>query len=348
MNALQPRSRTFVFTVLLIAALFLSGCFISDTAYKVLDRIKGAADAPAQPTATRTALPYPTPSPYPTNTPAPAFDPAAYEPQLDMIRQIVPQAYFSFRPLEDYELTLGENAARLVHEDYEILIMVEGFDYGLFTSEKMEALLDDLLGYYNKDGQADFAFQGDAQDLLVDGIAGVQKTFAGKSNSVQYQGSLIVFGLDKHRFVVITTLANDTFGQYPAVKISAKDTLALAETLQFLSPETIKRGCVIASDPTYGFSKDNPIRVGGGDFDGPPRERVFLDNLTGKDGKPVEYVRTGSVNYNGTILDEYLLTVPGKGLPLTLFIDEYSFDDLYAPVGLTCQGYFGLEEPRAE
>ncbi len=91
MTALNPRSRSFVFTVLLIAALFLSGCFISDTAHKALDRFKGVADSPSQPTATRTALPFPTSTPYPMNTPVPAFDPAAYEPQLDIIRQIVPR-----------------------------------------------------------------------------------------------------------------------------------------------------------------------------------------------------------------------------------------------------------------
>jgi hypothetical protein len=63
--------------------------------------------------------------------------------------------------------------------------------------------------------------------------------------------------------------------------------------------------------------------------------------LRGPNGEPVSYERTGSLNVEDTILDEYVIN--GLATPVALYIDIYEFEELKAPVGFTCAGPFDLE-----
>lgn len=101
--------------------------------------------------------------------------------------------------------------------------------------------------------------------------------------------------------------------------------------------------CIISTDKTYGYTEANAVRVGGGDFDGPPREDAYLNNLLGPQGQPLTYNRPGSLDYGDTILDEFVIS--GAGKPITLYIDEYTYTDPQAPVGLTCLSDFPLTKP---
>jgi hypothetical protein len=101
--------------------------------------------------------------------------------------------------------------------------------------------------------------------------------------------------------------------------------------------------CVISTDNTYGYTQENPIKVGGDAFDGPPRERAFLDNLLGPNGEKISYDRTGSLAFGDTILDAFEITVLNQSL--ILYIDEYAFSEPQAPVGFTCLSAFPLTAP---
>ncbi len=57
-------------------------------------------------------------------------------------------------------------------------------------------------------------------------------------------------------------------------KLGAAEFKAVLRSVTFFQPETPAAGavlCPVAGDPTYGYSKGNPIRVGGGGLNGPPR-----------------------------------------------------------------------------
>lgn len=101
--------------------------------------------------------------------------------------------------------------------------------------------------------------------------------------------------------------------------------------------------CVISTDKTYGYTQENAIKVGGGDFGGPPREQAYLDNLAGPNGEHVSYGDPHSLDFDDTILDVF--NVSGLGKDVTLYIDEYSFTEPQAPVGFTCVGPFSLTAP---
>lgn len=101
--------------------------------------------------------------------------------------------------------------------------------------------------------------------------------------------------------------------------------------------------CIISTDSTYGYTQGNPIKVGGGDFGGPPRERAFLDNLLGPNGEKITYELTESFNFGDTILDTFEITsLQNK---VTLYIDEYSYTEPQAPLGFTCLSNFPLTAP---
>lgn len=96
--------------------------------------------------------------------------------------------------------------------------------------------------------------------------------------------------------------------------------------------------CPISTDETYGYTLENPIRVGGDFFTGVQRERAYLDNLRGPNGEILTYDRHGSTPGIDSILDIYEMY--GLAKRIILYVDLYKFEELMAPVGLTCAEEF--------
>lgn len=95
-----------------------------------------------------------------------------------------------------------------------------------------------------------------------------------------------------------------------------------------------------STDSTYGFSKKNPIKVGG-TMNGPINERNFLNSLSGPNGEKVWYDRSGSCCHFETknssfgmgMLDIYKVIYEGKKDTVTLYLNMYDKAKLKAPVG---------------
>lgn len=95
-------------------------------------------------------------------------------------------------------------------------------------------------------------------------------------------------------------------------------------------------------DKTYGYEKNNPVKVGRVNG-GPANERRYLNGLTGPDGEKLIYHRQGSccpfktpngLFDNSGMLDIYRVTWVGASDTLTIFINMYDEGDLFVPVGL--------------
>ena len=117
---------------------------------------------------------------------------------------------------------------------------------------------------------------------------------------------------------------------------------AMLDSVEFIEVQN-RGGCSISEDKTYGYSEENPIRVGGDFLEGPARERAYLENLLGPNGEILSYERNGSFTSGDTILDEYHVT--GANLDVVLYLDEYRYEPLQAPYGFTCAGEFPLSAP---
>ena len=93
----------------------------------------------------------------------------------------------------------------------------------------------------------------------------------------------------------------------------------------------------------YGYTQENPIKVGGvKTSEGPLNEREYLNSLTDLEGNSLSYYRIGSCcrfeTPNGAIngkglLDIYAVYVKGKTDTVKLYLNMYDEDKLLAPRG---------------
>lgn len=100
----------------------------------------------------------------------------------------------------------------------------------------------------------------------------------------------------------------------------------------------------ISEDPSYGYTKRNPIEVGGVDKkEGPVNERRFLNALAGPNGEKITYFRAGSCcsfkSKNGFmgmgLLDNYRVSWIGSKDTVSIYINMYDYGELKAPSGFT-------------
>jgi hypothetical protein len=96
-------------------------------------------------------------------------------------------------------------------------------------------------------------------------------------------------------------------------------------------------------DETYGFTANNPVRVGGGREAGARNQQRYLNALRGPRGEALRYEYEGSccafkiaeagVDNEGQ-LDVYSITWKGRQQPLKLYLNMYEEAPLAAPAGL--------------
>ena len=101
---------------------------------------------------------------------------------------------------------------------------------------------------------------------------------------------------------------------------------------------------VVSDDASYGYTQQNPVKVGGvKSSEGPLNERRFLNALPGPAGQKLSYERQGSCcpfnSRNGLmgsgLLDKYEITYEGIKKPVIVYINMYDFGELKAPKGFT-------------
>ncbi len=105
--------------------------------------------------------------------------------------------------------------------------------------------------------------------------------------------------------------------------------------------------CEIASSSDYGYSLSDPIRVGGG-WAGANRTIAVLEALRGPDGQGTQFHRVGTQGSpEGHLVDLYELTYAGLKEPIVLYVDQYSFEVVKTPQGLSCTEHIVLPQPEA-
>ncbi len=98
-----------------------------------------------------------------------------------------------------------------------------------------------------------------------------------------------------------------------------------------------------ASDSTYGYTEQNPIKVGGGLNEGSKNEQMYLNALYGPRGQVIEYERVGSCCpfetpngiMGGGLLDAYEVKYDGLKQPIILYLNLYDYEKPKIPIGFT-------------
>lgn len=119
----------------------------------------------------------------------------------------------------------------------------------------------------------------------------------------------------------------------PTVKVEQADQITLSVP-DGIDPQQT------SDDPTYGYTAENPIKVGGADeFSGPSTERLYLRHLRDSKFRPFRFHRLGSYGGNPDehMVDGYELT-DQDGETYMLYIDMYHIDvhpfNVKAPKGM--------------
>jgi hypothetical protein len=278
----------------------------------------------------------PTASPEPEKTPTP-------EPTLAMADPVeVPEGGFTFRPPIGYQVDIHGAQIGIFDSSRSVVISLMGAVSATQNPDAGETI-DQFVGAVFKKTNGTFETQN-MQVITVDGKEGVICDLYGKLNGSSVEGQAAFVLIDDYHFLIGMGIAfvtgNADLWQNTGRRVfgSVLSSITFTEIVDTQSPNA----CVVSTDSTYGYTKDNPIRVGGDAFEGPARERAFFDNLASPNGEPVTYERLGSLDYGNTILDTYAVTTSGN--TVTLYVDEYSFSEPQAPVGFTCLGAFAISD----
>lgn len=301
-------------------------------------------------TPTNTATPSPTSTPTATHTPTPTVPPETV--LGERITSV--SGGFSFQLAKGYEQELNDDTnlglVSLAGENDRIISNIIGVPNaasyldGKSDAESLNELVADFMS--NAGGTYEvgnlYAFQIGTYEGVATDLTGemFERPFIGQAAFVNPFDDMAFFAIVLSRDSEIWfTRGEPAFAtmmesvQFASDPVDAGD----SSNLNASGP------CVISSDPTYAYTEENPVQVGGDAFDGPPRERAYLDNLLGPNGESVTYERVGSLPYEDIILDIYTLTVGDT--TVTLYLDEYNWGEPQAPVNFTCAAAFPLSAP---
>jgi hypothetical protein len=349
MKASQPLKKQAVcFIVLMLLGLFLGACRAQTpeptlTLKPTQTPLATTANTPAPsvtPEPTAPLTPVPTDPPEPTQPSTPTVEPAL---ELGEV-QPVPEGGYSFRPLKGYETDL--NGAGLGVMDREGTIIISLFGVTTYDgNQTQEEIIDQFLGEL-EERQAGKFEKSEGYPITVGAVEGLAFDLTGNMFDAPIQGQAILVMPSKNQFLFGLAIANQGIDKDKWEKEGSKVFSSLLESIEFIQPEDLGgSACLVASDKTYGYSKDYPIKVGGDWLDGPARERMYLDSLAGPGGETIRYERTGSIEHGDTILDIYQVSYTGSEGAVTLYIDEYHYEELMAPVGWICRTPIPLSAP---
>ncbi len=288
-----------------------------------------------EPTATLAPTSTSTPRPTRTNTP---------EPELTLgERQDVPAGGFSFQPITGYDTQVNGPGLGMFDATGTIIISMYGVtDYE--GSQTPEEIVDEFLGELEVRGTGEFE-KGEAYPITVGGIEGTAYDLTGSMFDSPLAGQTILVQPTENQFLYGLAIANLGKDTAHWEKVGSQIFSTLLSSIEFFEPVDYGgSACPMSTDSTYGYTKDNPIKVGGDWFEGPAREDAYLDALSGPNGESISYERLGSIDYGDTILDEYQVSYSGSQ-PVLLYLDEYSYEELMAPVGFICWTPIPLDAP---
>ena len=363
--------------ILCTAILLLTGCRAAATpAATVAPTRLPATDTPAPtdtpepsptiaptdtPQPAATAAPSPTPRPSATPRPSPTIAPApTLDLGLDDIEEIVVDGGFAFRPfLSGMEMDIQANEVALADEAGTFVGSFNGF--ATDSTESLESLLS-LSAQLMNENLPDADIQaGEPYPLTVGGVEGLAADLSGTLFGRPVLGQLLVVRPSAGQFFNAFALGNTAGGDEVWTERGSALFDTLLDSVRFFpiaaatssgpasgvgtaAPST-DSACPVATDESYGFTEANAIRVGGGAFGGPSRAEAYLDTLRGPTGQAVTYARVGSQPFEETVLDAYEVTYEGAAQAAIVFVDQYAFETLYAPVGFTCAAPFPLTAP---
>ncbi len=300
-------------------------------------------------------FPTPTITPEPTHTRRPTFTPAStrtrtptprevatatFAPEVESVREYVPDGGFSFVWQIRFTYEKMNNVVNLYDDNVVIVLAGEYNDLDQSTDE----IIHDGLERMFKDSSYQVISKF---DNTIAGAPARGAVFTGTYEGFTVDGEFWVAFNQPDHYLVPFAMGATTNGLNLWLVKGRNMLHETLDSIQFDKLEFYSNGsaCPVSTDPTYGFTQDNPIKVGGSEREGAWREQVYLDNLLGSGGAVIEYTHNGTITYGDSTLDEYTLSITDTGAEQTIYIDKYSYDEVMAPKGFICAATIPFHAP---
>jgi len=175
--------------------------------------------------------------------------------------------------------------------------------------------------------------QSEYETIQLAGQEGLAVDFQGMLGNQRFVGRILYLVTTDLHFLVVM---GSSLGQdWESTGIEAY--VAFIDSIELFTPTPMERLCPVSADPTFGYTQENPIRVGQGDpLTGPSMQRDYLNLLFGPNGESVTYVRRGSFSSEDSILDEYQVTFGDPPTTAILYLDQYHDGQFRLPQGFIC------------
>ncbi len=280
--------------------------------------------ASATPSATATITPTPTRTPRPTKTFTPTPTPLVIE--VDHVRKVA-SGGFNYAELDGLEKEISNHEVYMYSENEKLNIYL-GADVP-YPGEHINTSLKYYMEWANDEYRD--VVEGDREELTQADVEGVSKFFSGRSDDGEpFQARVTFLGPERSKRLLILVYA---YGEGAWDEFGEKAYQTTLENISFFEI-TPWAACPVATKPSYGFTKEDPIKLGGELLLGPDREEEYLSALLGKEGEVVFYVRSETVEVGGVTLDQYIVRIGSQ--TRTLYIDIYNYAPIKAPAGMTC------------
>jgi len=256
--------------------------------------------------------------------------------------RVIKEAGFSFRPPEGYDVEVQGAQIGVFDTAGTIIISIYGATSNP-QNKSAEEIADEFLAGVFKSGDGKYT-KVVSYTVTIDNVEGLAYDLTGTLFGSPLKGQAIVVMPSSKQFLFGLGIANTGQDKKRWENEGSKVFNALINSVTFTTSTNSASGvCILSTDSTYGYTQENPIKVGGGAFEGPARERAYLDNLLGPNGEKITYERRGSAPFGDAVLD--IFEIKGLSKTVTLYIDEYAFTEPQAPVGFTCISEFPLSRP---
>jgi hypothetical protein len=337
------------FLILTTVLLLLAACAAAEEPADTPTPEPTNTPVPPTPTPEPTLTPTlePTATPEPTNTPT-----STPEPTLAMgDPQEVLEGGFSFQPVEGQSVEMNGPAVFLVDADPEGSTFISFFGEKNYRGvETQQEIIDAFLAEFAEAGSGSFE-KSEPYVIIIDGNESTAFDITGSFSDVPIEGQTVLVMPSESQFLYGLSFSFINNDETKWEEEGKKAFSALISSIKFIkevgSGESF---CKVSTDDSYGYSIDNPIKVGTDCIDifacsmeGPSRERAYLDSLSGPNGEIVRYERLGSLEHGDTILDKY--TVLYSGTTVTLYLDMYAYEEPMAPADFKCWTAISLPAP---
>ncbi len=291
---------------------------------------QSATDLVTTPTATASLTPTitltPTRTPRPTKTSTPTPTPLVIK--VDSVRKVI-SGGFNYAVLDGLEKDTNNHEVYMYSAGEKLSILLSA--RAPYPGEHINTSLKDFFAWTQDEYRN--VVEGDREDFTQAGAEGVSKYFTGQTKDGKpFQGRITFLRPEKSKMLVILIYA---YGENAWEEFGADAYQKTIEKISFFEI-TPWEGCPVSTKPSYGYSKESPIKVGGELLSGPDREEDYLSALLGQHGEVITYFRVDTVEVNGTIIDEYRV-VYGSQVK-TLYLDISHYEKSKAPAGMTCSG----------